>query len=200
MKLIADTLACERGGRRVFSDLTFALERGQGLQLTGPNGAGKSSLLRLIAGFLRPAAGRLELEGGADDVSLGEQCHFVGHLNGIKRALSVAENAAFWADYLGGGDIEAGLERLALGDLRDIPAGLLSAGQARRLGLVRLAIAERPLWLLDEPSVSLDAASQEILAGLMREHLDRGGLVMAATHVPLGIDFTDVLTLGGDAA
>ena len=200
MKLIAENLACERGGRRVFSNLAFTLERGQGLQLTGPNGAGKSSLLRLIAGFLPPAAGRLDLEGGADDLGLGEQCHFVGHLNGIKRALSVAENAAFWADYLGGGAIAAGLERLALGELRDIPAGLLSAGQARRLGLVRLAVAERPLWLLDEPSVSLDAASRDILAGLMRDHLAKGGLIMAATHVPLGIDFAGVLTLGEHAA
>ena len=201
MRLIAENLVCVRGGRTVFEGLSLEVAAGDGLVLRGPNGAGKTSLLRILAGFLRPAGGSIALEGGAAEASVGEQAHYVGRLNGVKRPLTVAENLGFWAAYLGGGGaLDASLERLNLAALRDIPAGLLSAGQARRLGLARLHLVPRPLWLLDEPSVSLDAASQEILAGLIRDHLAGGGLALAATHVHLGLDFAQELVLGARAA
>lgn len=196
MQLSAHDLTCIRGGRTVFEGLSLDAGAGEGVLLTGPNGAGKSSLLRLLAGFLRPAEGRITLEGGAAEAPLAEQCHFVGHLNGVKRALSVAENLAFWRDYLGGGDIGAALAAFALEPLAGIPAGMLSAGQARRLALARLALAPRPVWLLDEPAVSLDAAGQESLAGVIAAHLDAGGIAVAATHAPLGVDFAREIRLG----
>lgn len=200
MKLTLQDLTCVRGGRTVFEGLSLNVNEGSGVKLTGPNGAGKSSLLRLLAGFLRPARGRIRLEGGDDEASLGEQCHYVGHLNGVKRALSVQENLAFWSGYLGGAGTEDGIERALsafdLASLSHIPAGLLSAGQARRLGLARLALSYRPLWLLDEPSVSLDAKAGEFLTSAMSAHIKAGGIVIAATHAPLGVRFAQTLKLG----
>ncbi|MGI9381935.1 MAG: heme ABC exporter ATP-binding protein CcmA [Methyloligellaceae bacterium] len=196
MRLIAENLACVRGGRTIFEGLSFDVPGGEGLVLRGPNGAGKTSLLRTLAGFIPPATGRIALDGGAPDTPVGEQAHYVGHLNGVKRALTVSENLRFWATYLGGDGFEESLGRLDLLALRDIPAGLLSAGQARRLGLARLHLVPRPVWFLDEPSVSLDSASQAILAGLIEAHMRGGGLVLAATHVPLGLDLARELVLG----
>ncbi|MEM8743341.1 MAG: heme ABC exporter ATP-binding protein CcmA, partial [Pseudomonadota bacterium] len=163
MRLCVQDLTCVRGGRTVFEKLTFSVEKGKGLQLTGANGVGKSSLLRMLAGFLPPAAGEITLEGSDEETPIGEFCHYLGHLNGVKRAFTVYENLAFWTEYFGGGEIEPALEAFNLASLRDIPAGLLSAGQARRLGLARLLVIDRPLWLLDEPSVSLDEASRKTL-------------------------------------
>jgi heme exporter protein A len=157
-------------------------------------------LLRVIAGFLPAAAGTIELNGGDDEAPLGEQCHYVGHLNGIKRSLTVSENLDFWVDYLGGGDVDSAMASFDLESLAGIPAGLLSAGQARRLGLARIALAYRPLWLLDEPTVSLDAGSQKLLARVIKDHLSGGGLVIAATHAPLGVKFTQTLNLGSEGA
>ena len=189
MQLIAENLALERGGRRIVEGLAFQVAAGEALVLTGPNGAGKSTLIRGIAGFLSPAAGSIRLEGGAAETEIAEQCHFVGHRDGVKSALSVRENAAFASNYLGDGDdVAPALERLGLAALAAVPAAYLSAGQRRRLGLARLLLARRPLWLLDEPTVSLDAASVVTLASIVKEHLATGGLVVAATHVPLGLD------------
>lgn len=197
MQLIVQDVTCHRGGRVVFQGLSFAVEAGSGLVLEGPNGAGKSSLLRMLAGLLPPAAGRIALSGGAEGETLSERCHFIGHLNGIKRSFTAAENVRFWAAYLGGQeDTGRCLDRLGLAALADIPAALFSAGQARRLALARLLAAPRPLWLLDEPSVSLDAASRDLLAGLIEEHVAGGGLVVAATHVDLGVGFKARLALG----
>ncbi len=198
MRLSVQDLTCVRGGRTVFERLSFDVEPGKGVQLIGANGVGKSSLLRILAGFLPPAAGTFTLEGADDETPIGEFCHYVGHLNGVKRAFTVHENLAFWADYFGGGDVDDALDAFNLLDLRDIPAGLLSAGQARRLGLARLRVAERPLWLLDEPSVSLDEASRNILASTIQGHIANGGLAIAATHLPLGVDFARTLTLGAE--
>jgi len=196
MKLILDNLACERGGRLLFSGLDLELAEGRGLLLQGPNGAGKTSLLKTIAGLIAPAEGEVRLDGGADQVPVGEQCHLIGHLSGVKRALTVAENARFWARYLGDGALGDALEKLGLAELGDLAAGLLSAGQIRRLALCRLLLAHRPLWLLDEPAESLDAASRALLADLIGGHLETGGLVVAATHYQFGHDFGQELTLG----
>jgi heme exporter protein A len=202
MKLIGDELCARRGGRVLFAGLSFAVDSGRALLVTGPNGAGKTTLLRTLAGFLRPEAGRVLLEGGAADASIAEQCHYVGHANAVKPSLTVAENAVFWGGFLGGAAdrLQAALEAFALAALRDIPAGYLSAGQRRRAGLMRLLLAERPVWLLDEPTASLDEAAQGALASAVNRHLSRGGLVVAATHLPLAFDRAQELRMGPPAA
>ncbi|CEJ10870.1 Cytochrome c biogenesis ATP-binding export protein CcmA [bacterium YEK0313] len=191
MRLHAEALACQRGGRTVFRDLSFQAEAGEALQVVGRNGAGKSSLLRMIAGLVPVAAGEIRLDGGDPEASIGEQAHYCGHQDAFKPALTVKENLAFWTAFLGGpaaGDgLLAALARLGLDHLADLPAGYLSAGQRRRLALARLVSIARPLWLLDEPTAALDQASQQVLATLMAAHLASGGLILAATHGPLGI-------------
>lgn len=200
MKLIAKDLACQRGGRHVFGHVSFQVAAGEGLLLSGPNGAGKTSLLRMVAGFLDPASGALALEGADPELSIGQHAHYVGHLDAVKGGLSVAENLAFWARLLGGGDPEKALARFALESYAHIPAALLSAGQRRRLALSRLELVPRPLWLLDEPTVSLDAASRRRLVAAMRQHLGAGGLIVASSHAPFGIRLRHRLELGGAGA
>lgn len=195
--LTATGLECRRGGRIVFSGVDFSLSAGEALAITGPNGSGKSSLLRLIAGLVPAAAGRLQRQPAGDDRSIGETAHYLGHQDALKLSLTVAENLGFWISYLGGvGRAQVALEAVGLGALADLPAVYLSAGQRRRLSLARLAAIERPLWLLDEPSSALDEAAQDMLVTLMRTHLAAGGMIVAATHVPLGIDARE-LRLGG---
>ena len=198
MRLVAHDLGCIRGGREVFEGVGFAVEAGEALAVTGRNGAGKTTLLRLIAGLLEPARGRLELAGGAPDTSLAEQAHYMGHRDALKPALSVRENLEFWYAFLGGRDASAAsaLVTVGLGDLGNLPAGYLSAGQRRRLALARLIAAPRPVWLLDEPTAALDSAGQQRLGELMRAHLAGGGIIVAATHGPLGLDGARELHLG----
>ena len=200
MRLSGRGVTCVRGGRNVFSGLDFAASSGEVLAVTGPNGSGKTSLLRLIAGLLSPAEGRIALEGGEGELTLPEQAHYLGHRDALKPALSVMENLLFWRDFLGGEVFEAGasLKAVALDHAAHLPAAYLSAGQRRRLSLARLLAVRRPVWLLDEPTAALDAAGQELFAGLMRDHLARGGLIVAATHTPLGIETRD-LRIGGAA-
>ena len=197
MKLVADTLTCERGGRTVFSGLDFTLEAGQFLLLKGPNGSGKTSLLRLIAGFAEPAGGTLRLEGGHADLTRGQHCHLVQHQDAVKSALTVTENLDFWSGFLGGGDVAAALRAFALDNLGATPAALLSAGQRRRLALARLIAAPADLWLLDEPSVGLDHASVGRLTAAIADHRAAGGRVAVATHTALAL--TDPLRLSLDA-
>jgi heme exporter protein A len=201
MELIGEDLVCVRGGREVFSGLGFRVRAGEALLLTGPNGAGKSSLLRLIAGLLRPAAGRIALTGGDSELSVAEQAHYLGHQDALKPSLTVRENLRFWADFLGGGSgfLTDALAAVGLEELADLPAGYLSAGQRRRLSLARLLAAPRPLWLLDEPTAALDTTAQGRLAELMRRHLDGRGLIVAATHGPLGLDAAHSLRLGASS-
>jgi heme exporter protein A len=187
-KLVAEQLRVMRGNRLVIRDISLVCGAGEAVILTGANGVGKTTLMRAIAGFLPLVSGRIRLEGGTGDSSVGERCHYVGHLNGVKRSLTVMETLQFFADFLGGSKARAKMatERLGLAGLADIPAGYLSAGQKRRLALARLLCAERPLWLLDEPTVSLDVASQGLLAEIVNTHLADGGIVLAATHIALG--------------
>jgi heme exporter protein A len=200
MRLSATDLTCVRGGREVFSGLGFSLAAGEALIVTGRNGAGKSSLLRMVAGLVPPAIGRIELAGGDPELSIGEQAHYLGHQDALKPALTVTENLQFWAGFLGGdggADLAAALAVMGLDTLADLPAAYLSAGQRRRLALARLAAIARPVWLLDEPTSTLDAPSRGRLADLMRRHLAGGGLVLAATHAPLGLEGAKELRLGG---
>jgi len=196
--LAALKLSCQRGGRTIFRDLSFQLAPGEALLVTGPNGAGKTSLLRQIAGLLPLAGGELRLEGAGPDAALPELCHYVGHANAVKASLSVSENLAFWADFLNGNG--AGLKRalaaFGLTSLAGLPAGLLSAGQKRRLALSRLFAAPRPIWLLDEPQSSLDAASVKLLDLAIKDHLAAGGIALVASHTPLKTKFAHELALG----
>ena len=198
MRLSAVELTCRRGGRTVFEGLSFAVNAGEALTVTGRNGAGKSSLLRLIAGLLRPARGRISLDGGDPELTVAEQVHYLGHQDALKPALSVAENLGFWAGFLGATAPDLGpcLEAVGLWDLADLPAAYLSAGQRRRLSLARLVAAKRPIWLLDEPTSTLDSGAQDRLAALMRSHLAEGGLILAATHAAIGLAAARELRLG----
>ena len=199
MQITAENLSCERGGRTVFSNQNFALGSGEFLQLTGPNGSGKSSLLRLLANLGEPSLGKITLADGAPELTLGQQAHYIAHSDASKSALTVTENLRFWRDFLGGGDLQQALESVNLSALADYPVALLSAGQKRRLALARLALVSRAIWLLDEPSIGLDEASQKLLVALMSKHLKAGGLIAAATHVPLGVKPHKNLHLGGQA-
>ena len=195
--LAALKLSCQRGGRTVFRDLSFQLAPGEALLVSGPNGAGKTSLLRQIAGLLPLAGGELRLEGAGPDAALPELCHYVGHANAVKASLSVGENLAFWSDFLeDGGSLKAALASFGLTELSDLPAGLLSAGQKRRLALSRLFAAPRPIWLLDEPQSSLDAASVKLLDLAIKDHLAAGGIALVASHNPLKTKFAHELALG----
>jgi len=189
MRLSGRDVRCVRGGREVFSGLDFEASSGEALAVVGPNGAGKTSLLRLIAGVLAPAGGSIVLEGGEDELTLAEQSHYLGHRDALKPALSVSENLRFWRDFLGGmtSDPAENLAIVELDHAARLPAAYLSAGQRRRLSIARLLTVRRPVWLLDEPTNALDTAGQKLFSTLMGDHLARGGLIIAATHMPLGI-------------
>jgi heme exporter protein A len=198
MQLTARALACVRGGREVFRNVSFSLAAGGALTIAGPNGAGKSSLLRLVAGLLRPAGGQIRLEGGESELTLAEQVHYLGHLDALKPSLSVGENLSFWVGFLGRGDARTALSAVGLDGLSALTASYLSAGQRRRLSLARLIAVPRPIWLLDEPASALDASGQSLLADLMRSHRAGGGLILAAAHGPIGLEGATELRLGAN--
>ena len=199
MRLIAENLSGERGGQPVFSDVGFTLGDGQALTVTGPNGSGKSTLLRVIAGLLPNVGGSVRLEGGGEDFqTIASAAHYLGHLNAMKPTLTLQENLAFWRDFCGDAElaVEAALETVGLGAIGHLPYGYLSTGQRRRAAIARLLVSRRPVWLLDEPTAGLDAESERQFAVLMEKHLGGGGMIVAATHVALGIDGAGELRMG----
>ena len=191
-----------RGERVVFAGLGFALESGGALLLRGPNGCGKSSLLRVLAGLLRPAEGTLSWDGAAvadDPEAHRARVHYVGHMDPVKAVLTVAETLAFWARLDGGeaAAVAAVLARLGIAHLADVPGRFLSAGQRRLVNLARLLLAPAPLWLLDEPTTALDARATGVVERAIAEHRDGGGLVVAATHTEIVVPGAAVLEVGG---
>ncbi|MFK7942362.1 MAG: heme ABC exporter ATP-binding protein CcmA [Paracoccaceae bacterium] len=200
MELVLDNLGCRRGGHMVFHGLSFRLAAGQAAQVRGPNGVGKSSLLRVLAGLVPLAAGEVRLGGvslPSDRSAFQERVAYVGHLDAIKPALTVRQNLSAWAALFGAEPalVDTALAAFSLDPLADRPAAQCSAGQKRRLGLARLVVMDRPLWLLDEPTVSLDTVSTAVVAELVRTHLAGGGLVLIATHIDLGLGDCPVLEM-----
>jgi len=215
LSLTAERLACTRGDRKLFDGLSFRVSAGQALAVEGANGAGKTSLLRMIAGFLAPAAGRLVLKSAQTEITdaeeRGKSIGWLGHHDGLKPQLTVREQLDFFArlyrdplrpslaqapatgtspasaSRAGGADLISVLERVGLARQAELPCRYLSAGQRRRLALARLLVSERPLWLLDEPFAALDVAGQALIAQLMVRHCGHGGIIIAATHDPLGL-------------
>jgi heme exporter protein A len=205
MDLTLDHLACRRAGRLVFRDLCFAVGAGQAAALRGPNGIGKSTLLRQLAGLLPVAGGDARMGAvslAGDRQGFQELVTYAGHLDAVKPALSIGENLRLWAGIHGNGPerAEAALARFGLGGIAGRPAAQCSAGQKRRLGLARLLVADRPLWLLDEPTVSLDADASALVAELVRQHIAGGGVALIATHMELGLGDMPTLQMTAPAA
>jgi heme exporter protein A len=197
MRLTATDLHCHRGGRDVFAGVSFAVGAGEALTITGRNGAGKSSLLRAVVGLLRLVQGRLSLDGGDSELTIAEQAHYLGHQDAVKPSLSVAENLCFWTAFFSADahKVQDALESVGLGAIAALPAAYLSAGQRRRLSIARLLAVKRPIWLLDEPASTLDAAGRSRLTEFMQSHLAGGGLIVAATHGALGLSGAQELSL-----
>jgi heme exporter protein A len=200
-RLVAKGLACRRGGRLLLEAVDWSLEPGDGLLLKGANGSGKSSLLRLLAGFLRPAAGSLSHAGQdvfADLPDWRSRLHLIGYQDGLKPSLTVAENITVATAIMGGRSdrLAAALDRFGLADLAATPARFLSSGQRRRTGLARLVALPRPIWLLDEPATGLDARNRDRLEDLIGAHRGSGGIVIAATHGDVAFDDPHILDLG----
>ncbi len=190
MTLNVSNLTCYRAGRLIFSDQNFTIDPGETVMLRGPNGSGKSTLLRALAG-MQPFEGDVILNGVtlADDLDgVQEQIAYAGHLDAIKPQLTVGENLTFWAQLFEGGSISDAIEQFALEEIWDRPAHACSAGQKRRLGLARLVVSGRVLWLLDEPTVSLDTETTARFAQIIKTHCAGGGMAMIATHIDLGLD------------
>ena len=196
-------MSCIRGERPVFSGVSFSLEPGGALTLVGPNGAGKSSLLRILCGLLRPADGTLTWEGAPVDddwAAHRSRLHYVGHLDAVKPTLTVAENLEDWAHFKGAARAAPhALQILGIEDLADVPGRYLSAGQRRRLALARALATPAPLWLLDEPTVTLDADSAGRVVSMIAAHRSDGGMVVAATHGEIALEGAQRLDLGEHA-
>jgi len=204
MQLVVFDLTAIRGGEVIFANLSFKVGEGEALIITGHNGSGKSTLLRVVAGLLAPSTGEVYLKGRPqaaspdfDDRRFSEHCHFLGHENAMKPTLSVDENLAFWRalDEEPHLEIPEALEMVGLAALAHVPYGHLSTGQKRRISIARLLVSWRPIWLLDEPTAGLDAKSEQQFAALMKVHLEDGGIIVAATHIPLGLKNTSSLVM-----
>lgn len=207
MRLTAEHLSARRGEDLIFSNISFDLRAGQSLVLTGRNGSGKSTLLKVVAGLIRPASGSVSWQDETlpESVPPAEVSHYLGHRNAMKPELTVAENLAFWRDFLGdrpggkGLSIEEAAETVELPAILHLPFGYLSAGQQRRMAFAKLLVAHRPVWILDEPTAALDTAAEALFSRLIRAHLEEGGLILAATHQPLDFEAHHRLEMKGFA-
>jgi len=197
MRLTVTSLVGERGGETVFDGIGFSLDAGEALVVTGPNGAGKSTLLRVIAGLVPVAAGRIDFTGDDEFSDLASALHYLGHLNAMKTALTVNENLRFWQQFGGAPHLSVGdaLDTVGLGDIGHLPFAYLSTGQKRRAAIAKLLVNYRPVWLLDEPTAGLDKASEAQFTALMQAHCEDGGIVIAATHLPLGLEGVKTLEM-----
>ena len=206
MRLVAEGLSATRGEDLIFQDISFEIAGGEALVVKGPNGSGKSTLLRVLAGLLPAESGSATLLAAPHPVErIGEAAHYLGHRNAMKRELTVEENLAFWKAFLGdfaggvGIAVDEAAEAVGLGGIVHLPFGYLSAGQQRRMAMAKLLVAWRPVWILDEPTAALDAAAEAMFAGLVTAHLARGGIAIAATHQPLGLEGVKELWMKGFA-
>lgn len=207
MLLTAENLSARRGEDLIFMNVSLKLTSGHALVLTGPNGSGKSTLLRVLAGLLRPESGTVKIagEGIEPDMGAPEASHYLGHRNAMKQELTVFENLCFWKDFLGDFNdgpsmgIEKAADTVGLSGITHLPFGYLSAGQQRRFAMAKLLVAWRPIWILDEPTAALDASADVMFTGLVTAHLEKGGLVVAATHQPLGLEDAQELRMTGFA-
>ena len=207
MQLAAETLAARRGDDLIFVNISFRLMEGDALVLTGRNGSGKSTLLRVVAGFLGPEKGSVTFtdSGGRTDRRPSEVSHYLGHRNAMKNELTVAENLEFWRSFLNDGSqattasIEDAAEAVGLGGVTHLPFGYLSAGQQRRFAFAKLLVANRPIWILDEPTAALDTNADRLFSALIGEHQRKGGIVLAATHQSLGLSNVQELRMKGFA-
>lgn len=200
MTLIADNLRCIRQDRVIFKGLNFSLLPAQGLWVKGKNGAGKSSLLRMIAGLLKPAKGTItwkEIDTREDPENFRKDFRYIAHQDALKPVLTVKENIQFWSEYHGGNRVDEALERFELKHIQDTPAQILSAGQKKRTNLARLVASPAPLWILDEPLSSLDVHYIDLFIDLLKDHLDNGGMTLLATHQPIELDRLSVFNLDG---
>ena len=193
--LEVESLALARGGRTLFADLSFTLAAGEAAVLSGPNGAGKTSLLRAVAGLLRPAAGAIHFGAHEAEEARERRLHWIGHHDGLRTGSTAREELAFWTRWLGGSDasMARAVEAFQIASLLRLEVRRLSAGQRRRVSLARLLCAPRPLWLLDEPLAPLDAASRAGFGALAAAHLAEGGAILAAVHDPLPIPARTIL-------
>lgn len=205
MRLSAENLSAKRGEDFIFEDVSFTLDAGEALILTGRNGSGKSTLLRVLAGLLRPERGRVDFVAAGDHESrpAREASHYLGHRNAMKQELTVAENLVFWKEFLGdfgrgnSASVEDAAHAVGLEGITHLPFGYLSAGQQRRFAMAKLLVAYRPVWILDEPTAALDASADRMFAGLVHDHLAAGGIAIAATHQPLGLNAARELKMTG---
>ncbi|MEE9375912.1 MAG: heme ABC exporter ATP-binding protein CcmA [Rhizobiaceae bacterium] len=192
MKIVVENISVVRGEDLIFSNLSFAVSAGEALVIRGSNGVGKSTLLRALAGLLPFEVGSAEIEGLGEEFGearLAELCHYLGPENAMKPSMTVEENLVFWQQFSGQPhlDIDEAIEMVGLGGLGTVPFAHLSTGQSRRIAIARLLVSYRPIWLLDEPTSGLDVASETQFAALMEAHLEDQGIIIAATHIPLGL-------------
>lgn len=205
IRLVCENLSARRGDDLIFVNISFTLAPGEALILTGRNGTGKSTLLRVVAGLLQPETGHAvcPASDGEEARPAREFSHYLGHRNGMKRELTVLENLSFWKRYLGdvgegrGMSVDAAAEAVDLAGITHLPYGYLSAGQQRRFAMARLLVAYRPIWILDEPTAALDRRADALFEDLVRRHRAAGGIVIAATHHPLGLEDARGLELTG---
>jgi heme exporter protein A len=211
MRLIAENLSARRGEDLLFREISFSLGSGESMILTGRNGSGKSTLLRVVAGFLRPDTGTMRWNAPRADgetIRPAEACHYLGHRNAMKAELSVFENLSFWKSFFGtfegappdiaaGMSVEDAADAVGLSGIAHLPFGYLSAGQQRRMAFAKLLVSWRPVWILDEPTAALDVSAEAVFTGLIKQHLSNGGILLAATHQPLGLENARELKMAG---